>query len=121
MSDTESLDLLTHLQQMPIEASYNELNSHYDEVGTYLQNLNPMVRGEKVMDYWKRQILSGHYPDLGKLAFKYLSIPSSSASVERVFSHSGRLKSPTRASLGSRTIAHLTCLKEWLNNEFPPF
>ncbi|MBW0528604.1 hypothetical protein O181_068319 [Austropuccinia psidii MF-1] len=80
-----------------------------------------MVRGEQVVDYWKIQILNGQYPNLGRMAFEYLSIPSSSASVERVFSHSGRLRSPTRASLGSRTIAHLTCLKEWLNNDFPTF
>ncbi|MBW0465077.1 hypothetical protein O181_004792 [Austropuccinia psidii MF-1] len=46
--------------------------------------------------------------------------PMTKVCVERVFSHSGRLKTPTRAALGSRTIAHLTCLKEWLNEETSP-
>ncbi|MBW0463873.1 hypothetical protein O181_003588 [Austropuccinia psidii MF-1] len=131
MSDPESFSLLNHLQQIPIETNYKKVYSQYDEVGKYLQNLNPIVRGEQVIDYWKvsnwftsndfhfqHQILSGHFPNLGKITFKYFSIPSSSASVECVFSHSGCLESTKRASPGSRTIAHLTCLKEWLNNDF---
>ncbi|MBW0463203.1 hypothetical protein O181_002918 [Austropuccinia psidii MF-1] len=80
-----------------------------------------MSRGEHIVDYWKRQIVTGNFPLLGKIALQYLSIPASSASVKRVFSQSGRLKCPARAGLGSRTIAHLTCLKEWLNDEQPPF
>ncbi|MBW0519923.1 hypothetical protein O181_059638 [Austropuccinia psidii MF-1] len=139
MSDAEIFDLLNHLQQIPIETTSEKIYFQYDEVGTYLQNLNPMIRGEQVIGYWKVsnwitssafneadfhvqcQILSGHFPNLGIIAFTYLSIPLSSACVECVFSHSGCLKSPTRASLGSRTISHLTCLKEWLNNYFPNF
>ncbi|MBW0466960.1 hypothetical protein O181_006675 [Austropuccinia psidii MF-1] len=99
---------------------YDVLHSQDDEVTSYLQNTHPMTKGEHILDYWNHQIISGNFPNLGKVALRYLSIPASSASVERVFSHSGRLKCLTRASLGSRTIAHLTCLKEWLNNECPP-
>ncbi|MBW0585395.1 hypothetical protein O181_125110, partial [Austropuccinia psidii MF-1] len=52
-SNTESFDLLKHLQHIPIEANYNTINSPFDELGSYIQNLNPMVRGEQVVDYWK--------------------------------------------------------------------
>ncbi|MBW0571471.1 hypothetical protein O181_111186 [Austropuccinia psidii MF-1] len=114
LSEPDNFDLLKHLKEPLIEASYDVLQS-------YLQNDHPMAKGEHIINYWKRQFLCGNYPKLGKLALRYLSIPASSASVERVFSHSGRLKCSTRASLGARTIANLTCLKEWLNDESPPF
>ncbi|MBW0506781.1 hypothetical protein O181_046496 [Austropuccinia psidii MF-1] len=120
LSNPETFDLLKHLKQPPIKVTYDALHSQDDEVTSYLQNTHTMTKGEHILDYWKRQIISGNFPSLGKVALRYLSIPASSASVERVFSHSGRLKCPTGASLGSRTIAHLTCLKEWLNDEFPP-
>ncbi|MBW0555839.1 hypothetical protein O181_095554 [Austropuccinia psidii MF-1] len=120
LREPETFDLLKHLKQPLIEAMYDVLHSHNDEVTSYLQNTHPMTKGEHILDYWKCQIISQNFPNLGKVVLRYLSIPASSASVERVFSHSGRLKCSTRASLGSRTIAHLTFLKEWLNNEYPP-
>ncbi|MBW0475835.1 hypothetical protein O181_015550 [Austropuccinia psidii MF-1] len=121
LSEPDNFDLLKHLKKLPIEASYDVLQSQGNELESYLQNNHPMAKGKHIMDYWKCQILCDNYPKLGKLVLRYLSIPASSASVEHVFSHSGRLKFPTRASLGARTIAHLTCLKEWLNDESPLF
>ncbi|MBW0488816.1 hypothetical protein O181_028531 [Austropuccinia psidii MF-1] len=121
LSEPDNFDLLKHLKEPPIEASYDVLQSQGDELASYLQNNHPMPKGEHIIDYWKCQILCGNYPKVGKLALRYLSIPASSASVEHIFSHSGRLKCPTWASLGARTIAHLTCLKEWLNDESPLF
>ncbi|MBW0582238.1 hypothetical protein O181_121953, partial [Austropuccinia psidii MF-1] len=141
LSEPDSFNLLKHLKQPPLEASYNVLQSQDDKVPSYLQNNHPVAKGKHIIEYWKvvqlrwkspqaglltqnalkRQIISGNFPKLDKIVLKYLSIPASSASVERVFSHSGHLKCPTGASLGSKTISHLTCLKEWLNNEAPPF
>ncbi|MBW0499793.1 hypothetical protein O181_039508 [Austropuccinia psidii MF-1] len=120
-SELDNFNLLKHLKEPPIEAPYDVLQSQGNELASYLQNDHPMAKGKHIIDYWKCQILCGNYPKLGKLALRYLSIPASSALVEHVFSHSGRLKCPTRASLGARTIAHLTCLKEWLNDESPLF
>ncbi|MBW0488759.1 hypothetical protein O181_028474 [Austropuccinia psidii MF-1] len=119
LSEPDNFDLLKHLKEPPIEAYYDFLQSEGNELASYLQINHPMAKGEHIIDYWKHQILCGNYPKLGKLALRYLSISASSAPVERVFSHSGRLKCPTRASLGARIIAHLTCLKEWLNDESP--
>ncbi|MBW0583303.1 hypothetical protein O181_123018 [Austropuccinia psidii MF-1] len=121
LSEPDNFDLLKHLKERPIEASYDVLQSQGDELVSYLQNNHPMAKGKHIIDYWKRQILCGNYLKLGKLTLRYLRIPASSALVEHIFSHSGRLKCPTWASLGVRTIAHLTCLKEWLNDESCPF
>ncbi|MBW0556133.1 hypothetical protein O181_095848 [Austropuccinia psidii MF-1] len=112
LSETENTDLLQHLKHPPIEASYELLRSQGDELLCYLQNLHPMTKGELIINFWKRQIITGNFPTLGKIALRYLSIVAGPECVERVFSHSGRLKTPTRAAPGSRTIAHLTCLKE---------
>ncbi|MBW0589100.1 hypothetical protein O181_128815 [Austropuccinia psidii MF-1] len=100
MSESEQLDLLFHLNKPPIEASYEVPNSQGDEL---------------------RQIITGNFPTLGQIALRYLTIPGGSACVKRVFSHSGRLRTPTQAALGAQTIAHLTCLKEWLNDETTPY
>ncbi|MBW0529242.1 hypothetical protein O181_068957 [Austropuccinia psidii MF-1] len=116
-SDPDKLDIIHHLNQVPMESSQVFSGSDEDEVLNYLQNLHPVAKGEHILDHWKRQIITGNFPTLGKTAFQYLSIAASSACVELVFSHSGKLKSPVRAPLGTQTIAHLTCLKEWLNDE----
>ncbi|MBW0548631.1 hypothetical protein O181_088346 [Austropuccinia psidii MF-1] len=121
LSEPDNFDLLKHLKEPPIEASYDVLQSQGNELASYLQNNHLMAKGKHIIDYWKCQILCSNHPKLGKLVLRYLSIPASSALVECVFSHSGRLKCPTWASLGARTIAHPTCLKEWLNDESPPF
>ncbi|MBW0531388.1 hypothetical protein O181_071103 [Austropuccinia psidii MF-1] len=123
MSKSEHSDLLCHLNKPPIEASYKVPNSQGDELVCSLQNLHPMTKGEPINSYytyWKRQIVTGNFPTLGQIALRCLTIAAGSAYVERVFSHSGRLRTPTRAALGARTIAHLTCLKEWLNDETTP-
>ncbi|MBW0528525.1 hypothetical protein O181_068240 [Austropuccinia psidii MF-1] len=92
-------DLLHCLNQPAIETSYSIPNSQGDEL---------------------HQIVTGNFPNPGQIALRYLTIAAGSACVEQVFSHGGRLKTPTQATLGSRTIAHLTCLNEWLNEETPP-
>lgn len=54
---------------------------------------------------------SSSYKTLAKLAAKYLRIPATSASVERVFSQSGFLFRPHRARMSRETLQQLTLLK----------
>ncbi|MBW0475225.1 hypothetical protein O181_014940 [Austropuccinia psidii MF-1] len=89
LSEPDHFNLLKHLNEPSIEASYDVLQSQGNELASYLQNDHPMAKGKHIMDYWKRQIPCGNYPKLGKLVVRYLSISASSASVEHVFSHSG--------------------------------
>lgn len=54
---------------------------------------------------------SSIYPTLSKLAMKILSIPATSAPVERVFSQSGFIYRQHRASMTRTTLQQLTMLK----------
>jgi hypothetical protein len=49
------------------------------------------------LDWWKRN--EGKYPKLARMAKKYLSIPASSVSAERVFSMTGNIISKKRSRL----------------------
>ena len=51
------------------------------------------------------------YPCLYQLSLKYLSVPATSAPIERVFSQSGFLMRPHRASLTAKSVCLLTFLK----------
>ncbi|MBW0538389.1 hypothetical protein O181_078104 [Austropuccinia psidii MF-1] len=53
LSKPETFDLLKHLKQPPIKATYDVLHSQDDEVTSYLQNTHPMTKGEHILDYWK--------------------------------------------------------------------
>ena len=54
---------------------------------------------------------SSSYKTLAKLTVKYMCIPATSATVERVFSQSGFLFRPHRAPMSRKTLKHLTLLK----------
>jgi hypothetical protein len=51
------------------------------------------------------------YPNLYKLSLKYLTVPATSAPIERVFSQSGFIMRPHRASLTAKNVCLLTFLK----------
>jgi hypothetical protein len=51
------------------------------------------------------------YPCLYQLGLKYLSVPATSASIERIFSQSGFLMRPHRSRLTSKNVCLLTFLK----------
>ena len=74
-----------------------------DEISRYLNNDN--------MDSMVFVKSSKNYPTLNKLASKVLSIPATSASVERVLSQSGFLFRQHRASMSRTTLQELTMLK----------
>jgi len=51
------------------------------------------------------------YPRLYDLSLKYLTVPATSAPIERVFSQSGFIMRPHRATLTSKNVCLLTFLK----------
>lgn len=58
------------------------------------------------LDWWR--INESRFPNLAKLARKYLFVPASSASSERLFSCSRRIATEFRASLKPSTIVDLS-------------
>ena len=57
------------------------------------------------------------FPICAGIAARVLFIPATSASVEKLFSVSGRVVTTARARLNSRHINELCCLHQWLIDE----
>ena len=91
---------------------------------------NSKDKNEDLIDDYLKFIYSTHYKDallfwklhdqkfhiLSTLAKKYLGVPASSASVEKMFSKSGNILSSKRSSMSVRLFALLVFLK--LNENF---
>ena len=71
-----------------------ELKVEFDQ---YLADPVPQNFTLQVIDFWN--CVSAQYPHLSTVVLQILSIPVSSASVERSFSKLRRLQIPTRANL----------------------
>ena len=68
----------------------------------------------KSASFWRRKEMKERYALLHRVALHYLSVPLSSASVERAFSKLTRMESPLRKSLldeGVRREHFLQCHK----------
>ena len=66
-------------------------------------NLSPNDKYSPI-DYWVQMEENGLTPILSSVALDVLSIPASSASVERLFSAAGRAKNYVRSSLGPTAV-----------------
>ncbi|KAF8667473.1 hypothetical protein AX14_006338 [Amanita brunnescens Koide BX004] len=53
------------------------------------------------------------YPQLSRMVLDYLSVPTTSVDVERLFSHSRNLISHTRNRLAAQTARAILCLGDW--------
>ncbi len=63
------------------------------------------------LDWWQQDTQMRSYPQLSKMAIDILSCQAMSAEDERIFSGARRLIPWTRASLSSRVIEQLECIK----------
>ena len=61
------------------------------------------------LDFWLKH--GANYPRTFKLAKKVLSVPASSAPIERVFSQSGLIMRPHRSQLSDQLLSDLILLK----------
>ena len=62
------------------------------------------------LKWWAENVLK--FPILGTLALRYLSIPATSASLERLWSVASQIITKTRTQLKSHVVADLMFLKE---------
>ena len=88
-----------------------------DEAESIINEYSRLVSERKfpcTLDFWKTYEKT--FPELAILAKKYLSVPASSAAVERMFSISGHIFSVKRRRLGFKYFCELVYLK--LNEVF---
>ena len=64
------------------------------------------------LSFWSEQGQVA-FPILAGVAARVLPIPATSASVEQLFSASGRIVTTARASLNNSHINELSCLHQW--------
>ena len=91
-----------------MSSSNNAQVTETGELDKYLSHLrhaeddNPLV-------YWNLHQTS--LPTLSKLVQRYLSIPGSSAPIERLFSITGKLFRPDRCSMSAKVFKKLKMIK----------
>jgi hypothetical protein len=82
----------------------------FKEVEVYGDSFN-------ILEFWGQN--TQQYPVLSELAKKFLSIPATSASVERVFSQIGILDTKLRNRLNIDRLNSIVLAKHWLKQENP--
>jgi hypothetical protein len=75
----------------------------------------PLPEHSKPLDFWNENMF--RYSILSKLAAKYLSIPASSASVERLFSVAGKVFRPERCRLSNTHFNNLRWCRVIIRNK----
>ena len=90
-------------QQMPKKKPFDPYKNIKEEISNYLSSNNG-----NSMDLLRS---TTSYHTLSKLAIKYLCIPATSASVERIFSQTGFIFRSHRARMLRQTLQQLTLLK----------
>jgi hypothetical protein len=86
-----------------------------DEFTAYLEAPDIAPRDwskDSLFDWWQHQ----PYPSLRQWAFDTLSIPATSAEIERVFSQARRIITDDRNSLSIENLEILLCFKHWMNH-----
>lgn len=92
-----------------IEHARSELDYYLEE------SLLPRTNDFDILTWWKSNGIK--YPTLHAIAKDVLAIPISTVASESSFSTSGRIISPHRSRLHSKTIEALMCARDWLWSE----
>lgn len=82
-----------------------------DEIEEYLGS-PPISEDQNPLRYWR--LNDERFPILASLAARYLSLPATSASVERLFSVGGSIMRARRASMKIETAERLILYNEYL-------
>ena len=79
-----------------------------DEISNYLA-MPIALENENPLDWWQARVAV--FPKLSQLARKYLGIPASSVSSERLFSHANNLITAKRTRLDTKLVGKMLFLK----------
>jgi hypothetical protein len=91
---------------VPTQAARSELDYYLEET------LLPRTDGFDILTWWKSNGVK--YPTLHDIARDILAIPISTVASESSFSTSGRIISPHRSRLHSKTVEALMCARDWI-------
>ena len=82
------------------------------EIYEYRREVNLKKNLDPLVDFWKGN--EGKYPLLAKLAKKYLAIPATSVTAERVFSKLGLLLSKRHLTLDPENVHQIIFMSDKL-------
>ena len=91
-----------------VPATQTSLNTCDKEVQDYIES-PCLPEDANPLEYWLDN--QSKYPTLALLAKRYLSVPASSAPVERLFSIGGKILRNERCSMSDRTFERLMFVK----------
>lgn len=92
--------------------------SNLDEYDEYINA--PVIYVKEPFDpraWWLEPTQRTTYPNLSKMALDLLSIPATSAEVERLFSSCNITITDRRNQIGIRTVEAEECLKSWMRRD----
>ncbi|CAL8177046.1 unnamed protein product [Prunus armeniaca] len=92
-----------------VELVKSELDHYLEE------SLLPRTLDFDILSWWRTNGIK--YPTLHDISRDILTIPVSTVASESAFSTSGRIVSPHRNQLHSKTVEALMCAQDWLWNE----
>jgi hypothetical protein len=84
-----------------------------DEYANYIAT-PPIGSIKDIRAWWMESTQQDLYPNLSEMALDLLSIPSTSASCERLFSSAGITLADRYNRLAPSTVEVLECLKSWM-------
>ena len=95
---------------------WQELAFYRETAGSEF-NAGKLARDAPILTWWKEH--AAQFPYLSQLARRYLAMPATSASVERLFSVAGQIVTAKRARLHPDTVTLLVFL-QYVSAEWEP-
>jgi hypothetical protein len=99
-----------------LERDLDVVQTSTDDWTSFIDADPTEIATKTALEWWCQEQQRMRYPRLSRMAIDILSVPAMSAEAERVFSGARRQIPWSRASLGSKTIEQMECLKHWLRN-----
>lgn len=95
------------------EPATNQARNVGTQIEVYLSWIHDAIVDGRVdpLMFWQSDKARDKLPNLVKMAARVLSVPASSAPIERVFSHGSIIMRPHRASMADETLTQLIILK----------
>ena len=99
-------------QRPKLFSSYGSICTAPSTVSAQIMKyIESTIECDNVVSYWSSETVKKDFPKLFSAAIRALSVPASSAPIERVFSQGGLIVRPNRASMNDNKVSALMFLK----------